>query len=332
MGFFSNMLTAAAILGVGVVAALNGLQREYAAPGPLAEERRIEVPQGASLSAIARRLEADGVISSAWLFNAAARKQGAAGSLKAGEYLIPPGASIGDVLEKITDGKSLQYRVTVAEGLTSWEVVQLLNDERFDGVLTGDLTDIPPEGALAPNTYFIQRGADRNAVIARMKTAQTEIMDALWPARAPDLPIQTKEEALILASIVEKETGVSGERGKVASVFVNRLRDGWKLQTDPTIIYGITRGEGGLGRGIRRSEINDASNEYNTYQIQGLPPGPIANPGRSAIAAVLNPDETDYYFFVADGTGGHAFSKTGKEHERRVAEWRKIERARKANQ
>ena len=328
---WSNGFTLAIALGLALIIVLNGLQREYEKPGPLGEEAYIEVPQGASLNRIAAELESKGVISNAWLFSAAARKQGVAGSLKAGEYAIEPGASMRDVLERIAEGAAIQHRITVAEGLSSWEIVQIINDPRYDEVLEGKIEEIPAEGSLAPDTYFVQRGEDRAAVVERMKQAQLELLEELWAARAPDLPVKTKEEALILASIVEKETGVASERPQVASVFVNRLNDGMKLQSDPTIIYGITQGKGPLGRGLRRSEIKNPDNLYDTYAHNGLTPTPIANPGRASIAAVLNPATTDYYYFVADGTGGHAFAKTLAEHNRNVAQWRKVERQRQQN-
>ena len=325
---WSNAFTLAIALGLALVFVLNGLQRQYEKPGPLLEQALIEVPQGASLGRIASDLEEKGIISNAWLFSAAARKEGVASSLKAGEYAIEPGASIREVLERISDGAAIQHRITVAEGLSSWEIVQLINDPRYDEVLVGQVEEIPPEGSLAPDTYFFQRGEPRTAVIERMQKAQAELLEALWSTRAPDLPVKTKEEALILASIVEKETGVASERPQVASVFVNRLRDGMKLQSDPTIIYGITQGKGPLGRGLRRSEIKNPDNLYDTYAHNGLTPTPIANPGKASIAAVLNPASSDYYYFVADGSGGHAFAKTLSEHNRNVAEWRKIERQR----
>ena len=213
------------------------------------------------------------------------------------------------------------YRVTIAEGVTSWQVLNALGE--LD-VLRTDLTDIPPEGMLAPDSYDIREGETVSSVIARMTSAQEEILAEAWASRADGLPISTPEEALILASIVEKETGVADERRQVASVFVNRLNLGMKLQTDPTVIYGITRGEGILGRGLRQSELRGET-PWNTYVIDGLPPTPIANPGRASIEAALNPDTTEYIFFVADGTGGHAFATNLDDHNRNVARWREIE-------
>lgn len=215
----------------------------------------------------------------------------------------------------------IRLRVTVAEGVTSWQVVEGLKRAEF---LTGELDQVPPEGSLAPDSYEVERGADRAALIGEMADRQLRIMADLWAARAPDLPYETPEEAMVMASIVEKETAVAEERRRVASVFVNRLRQGMRLQTDPTVIYGITKGEGVLGRGLRQSELRRET-PYNTYVIDGLPPGPIANPGRAAIEAALNPDGSDFLFFVADGTGGHAFARTLDEHNANVAKWRAIE-------
>lgn len=223
----------------------------------------------------------------------------------------------------------LRYRVTLAEGVTSWQVVEALGAADF---LTGATDAVPAEGSLAPDSYEVRKGEERSALLAEMVARQTRILNDLWAARAEGLPYATPEEALVMASIVEKETGVDGERPQVASVFVNRLRQGMRLQTDPTVIYGLTNGKNVLGRGIRQSELRRET-PYNTYLIDGLPPTPIANPGRDSIAAALNPADTDYLYFVADGSGGHVFSSTLAEHNRNVARWREIEaeRAREAD-
>lgn len=215
----------------------------------------------------------------------------------------------------------IQYRITVAEGATSWQIREGLRLAEF---LSGDPGDVPREGWLAPDSYAVARGADRQALLSEMESRQTRILAELWESRADGLPYADMDEALIMASIVEKETGVADERRQVASVFVNRLRIPMRLQTDPTVIYGITLGQGTLGRGLRRSEL-DAVTPYNTYRIDGLPPTPIANPGRAAIAAALDPDDTPYLYFVADGTGGHTFSTNLQDHNRAVARWREIE-------
>lgn len=219
------------------------------------------------------------------------------------------------------DLSDVRLSMVMAEGVTSWQVVEALRAASF---LTGEIDDVPPEGSLAPDTYQLSKGGDRNQILAQMASRQETILAEEWEARPFGLPYETPEEALIMASIVEKETGVAGERPQVASVFVNRLRQGMRLQTDPTVIYGVTNGQGILDRGLRRSEL-DAETPYNTYRIDGLPPTPIANPGRAAINAALNPDDTDYLYFVADGTGGHSFSRTLEEHNAAVARWREIE-------
>ncbi|SLN43623.1 putative aminodeoxychorismate lyase [Roseivivax jejudonensis] len=221
---------------------------------------------------------------------------------------------------EVRDASGTRFRVALAEGVTSWQVVEELNSV---DVLEGEV-EVPAEGSLAPDSYEIVPGDSRADLIDRMQQAQETILAEAWANRADELPLETPADALILASIVEKETGVAEERPQVASVFVNRLRRGMRLQTDPTVIYGITEGEGTLGRGIRQSELR-AATPYNTYVIEGLPPTPIANPGRAAIEAALNPAETSYVFFVADGTGGHAFAETLDEHNRNVARWREIE-------
>ncbi|MBL8772744.1 MAG: endolytic transglycosylase MltG, partial [Phenylobacterium sp.] len=244
--------------------------------------------------------------------------------LKAGEYEVKSGASMASLLADIRAGRVVRRRITIPEGWTSGMAAEAVNAYP---ALTGR-ADEPPEGALMPDTYDVRRGEDRAEVIARMRAARDKALAELWAARAPDLPLRTPDEAVILASIVEKETGVAAERPRVAAVFVNRLRMGMPLQSDPTIIYGLTRGRP-LGRGIRASELAGDTG-YNTYRFIGLPPTPIANPGREALAAVLNPPKTDELFFVADGTGGHAFAKTYAEHQRNVARWREIERARGA--
>lgn len=217
-----------------------------------------------------------------------------------------------------------RLRITIAEGVTSWQVVQGLNQAGF---LAGDLAKVPDEGSLAPDTYDVQKGADRGTLLAEMTRRQAGFLAQAWDARETGLPYQTPEEALTMASIIEKETAVAAERRIVASVFVNRLRQGMRLETDPTVIYGITKGEGVLDRGIRGSELRRRT-PYNTYQIDGLPPTPIANPGRASIQAALDPENTDYVFFVADGTGGHAFGRTLAEHNANVARWRQIEKQR----
>lgn len=320
-----------AVLGGGVIAAGVALVLVAAAvwsfvgPGPKAKDGEVTavvLERGAGVGQIAGTLEDAGVISSASLFGLAARLTGAAGQLKAGEYEIASGASMARVLADIRAGRVVRRLITIPEGWTSGMVLDAVNAEP---ALTGQATE-PPEGSILPDSYEIQRGQSREAVIRRMQEAHDAVMAELWPKRQAGLPITTQREAVILASIIEKETGVPSERPRVAAVFVNRLRKGMLLQTDPTIIYGITRGRP-LGRGIRASELA-ADSPWNSYKVPGLPPGPIANPGRASIEAALNPPASDELYFVADGSGGHAFAKTYEEHQANVARWRAIERER----
>lgn len=233
----------------------------------------------------------------------------------------PASAEAPEEITKAGEQADVRLRITMAEGVTSWQVVEGLKAVDF---LTGEIGEAPAEGSLAPETYSVEKGESRSDILADMAARQEAILAEEWEDRDFGLPYETPEEALIMASIVEKETGIDGERPQVASVFVNRLNEGMRLETDPTVIYGITNGEGVLDRGLRRSELN-ATTPYNTYRIDGLPPTPIANPGRDAIRAALHPADTDYIFFVADGTGGHAFARTLDEHNANVAKWREIE-------
>lgn len=322
--FLTMLVTAAMLLGALALGGVVYLENRITAVGPSEAPVVILLPRGAGVSSIGRALEEAGAVENANIFRLATRYRGKSRDLRFGEYEIPAGASIDQIIDKLSKGEVIQRRVTVAEGRTSWEIVELL---RATEELEGDIAEVPAEGVLAPNTYFFQKGETRQGILDRMVEAQQTSLAELWEGRAEDLPIKSAEEALVLASIVEKETGLADERPEVAAVFINRLRRGMRLQSDPTIIYGITEGKGPLGRPIRRSEI-DRKTRWNTYQIDGLPPTPIANPGRDSIAAVLNPPETEYLYFVADGTGGHAFSKSLAEHNRNVAIWRRIERER----
>lgn len=294
--------------------------------GPARAEAIVEIPRGASLSSISERLEEAGVVRSALAFELLARLTRQERELKAGEYALPPGASVRQALDLIASGRSLLYAVTVPEGRTSAMVIDILAEADF---LSGEVPPAPPEGSILPETYKVPRGTDRAALLREMMDAHARVVDELWATRAADLPFDTKEEAVILASIVERETGLAEERERVAAVFVNRLRRGMRLESDPTIIYGISQGRP-LGRGIRRSEI-EARTPYNTYQIDGLPPTPIANAGRESIAAVLNPPKTNEIFFVAidpfDYSKGHVFSETYEQHRAAVARLRAAERA-----
>ncbi len=316
---FLTLVVLGLIIVAGVV--LLGSQRFYS-KGPVVEDRVFLVQRGASLSTIAQRLEAEGLVADRWTFQFGAMAQRKQAAIRAGEYNITANSSMADILKEITEGRPISYAVTIPEGYTSWQVVERINAAPN---LVGEITEIPPEGSLLPDTYSFERGANRQDIIEQMTGALEKQLAEIWDNRADDLPISTPEELLILASIVEKETGLAAERPKVAGVFINRLNRGMRLQSDPTIIYGITNGEGTLGRGLRRSEI-DASTPYNTYQIDGLPIGPIANPGVESLRAVANPEVTDALYFVADGTGGHAFANTYAEHQANVARWRQIER------
>jgi UPF0755 protein len=320
----ANVLSVLIVLGLVVLVAVGVARREFSAPGPLQEEVTVLLPKGAGLGDTARLLKLSGAIGNETLFRLGARYRGEDRAIRYGEYRIPARASMEEILGMLVRGETVRHRVTVAEGLTSWQVVELL---RQNEVLTGGIEEVPPEGSLAPETYVFERGQTRAELVRWMQEAQTRLLAEAWERRAPDLPLRNPEEVLILASIVEKETGVPEERGRVASVFLNRLRRGMRLQSDPTVVYGVTGGKEVLDRGLRRSEIERVT-PYNTYQIDGLPPTPIANPGRASILAVVNPEETGFLYFVADGTGGHVFAETLAEHNRNVARWRKIEQER----
>ncbi|MEM7216071.1 MAG: endolytic transglycosylase MltG [Pseudomonadota bacterium] len=303
--------------------------------GPLQAPQTVLIEEGSSVARITRKLIANGVIGddlgfgfSDAIFRAGVRAHRSQTSLKAGEYLFTPQMSMYDVMDTIRSGKGILHKVSLPEGLTVFQIFNRLADHE---ILEGDLPEeLPPEGSLMPDTYPFQRGTTRKEVIQRMKQAQEEFLKSVWERRIAGLPISTPEELVILASIVEKETGRADERPRVASVFINRLNRGMKLQSDPTIIYGIFGGEGKpKGRPIYQSDIDKAT-PYNTYSIPALPPGPIANPGRAALEAVANPSRTDDLFFVANGSGGHVFAKTLSEHNSNVARWRAIEKQRKA--
>lgn len=373
----SNFLTLAIVLLIAAAAAVAWAKREFSGPGPSAIAQCVQISPGASLNAVSNQLAAQGAISNAYIFRAGADYMDKARDLKFGSFLMPPQASMEQIVEAVTAGgpstcgtevvvrvgvrentvllrdtnpktgayeemarwtpgsgdrpaplvqaqdrADVRLSLVMAEGVTSWQVVEALRAADF---LTGEVAEIPAEGSLAPDTYLLEKGGDRNAILAQMASRQAAILAQEWEARPFGMPYETPEEALIMASIVEKETGQADERPQVASVFVNRLRQGMRLQTDPTVIYGVTNGQAVLDRGLRRSEL-DTPTPFNTYRIDGLPPTPIANPGRAAIRAALNPDETDYLYFVADGTGGHAFSRRLEEHNAAVARWREIER------
>lgn len=293
------------------------------APGPLKEDKIVNIPQRAGKRDIAETLNKESVTDvNPWVFIAAVAALKASSDLKPGEYSFQKNASLRDVIATIVEGKVVQHAVTIPEGLTSEQIVARLSD---NDIFTGSVRELPREGTLLPETYKFPRGTPRDQVIQRMQQAHKRVLAEIWERRSQDLPVKTPEQLETLASIVEKETGKPDERSRVAAVFVNRLKQKIKLQSDPTIIYGLVGGKGTLGRPIKRSEITQPS-PYNTYVIDGLPPGPIANPGRASLEAAANPARTRDLFFVADGSGGHAFTETYDAHQKNVAKLRAIEK------
>jgi UPF0755 protein len=307
-----------ALVGFGVAA---WGYKTFTSPGPLAANKVFEIQKGLRTPEIAAALAKEGIISDQQVFTVAASVAGARGRLKAGEYEFPAAASMRDVLAIIESGKAILYKLSIPEGWTTWQALERV---KANEVLAGDLTVKPAEGDILPDTYLFRRGKTRDELVKDMVTAQNKIMKELWEKRAAASAVKTPQDAVILASIVEKETGIAEERPRIAAVFGNRLAARMRLQSDPTIIYGITKGQGKLDRSLRKSDILEKT-DYNTYQIAGLPPGPIANPGKAALEAVLNPLQTKELYFVADGTGGHAFAETLEEHNANVKKWREID-------
>lgn len=293
-------------------------------PGPLQDDKVVNIPARAGKGDIAEVLQREGVIdANRWVFLGAVFALKAAQDLKPGEYLFQKNANLRDVIGTIVDGKVVQHSITIPEGLTSEQIVARLSE---NDIFTGSIREMPREGTLLPETYKFPRGTPREQVIQRMQREQKRVLTDIWERRSGDVPVRTPEQLVTLASIVEKETGRADERSRVAAVFANRLQKKMKLQSDPTIIYGLVGGKGTLGRPIKRSEIQQPS-PYNTYVVDGLPPGPIANPGRASLEATANPARTRDLFFVADGTGGHTFTETYDAHQRNVARLRAIEKA-----
>ncbi len=309
-----------AIMAGGASYAVKSFNRYLVADGPSSSETIVTLPRGSGLQSIVHRLSEADVIRHPWLFQLAVRIGGHDRKLKAGEYAFPAGVTPDQVIAIITEGKTIARKITVIEGQTVAEVFRAI--DQAEG-LTGDLPSKPPEGSLLPETYLFSRGDSKAAMVKRMQKAMAEVLKNAWAGRTDDLPFETPDEALIMASIVDKETGIAQERAKVAAVFINRLRQGMRLQSDPTIIYGLTNGEGPLDRELTRQDWK-LDHPYNTYRTSGLTPGPIGNPGRESIEAVMHPDEHDYLYFVADGTGGHAFAETLDQHNENVARWRRI--------
>ena len=323
-GFTVSLVTASATFGLFLLVALVSVWVVYFGPGPSArqgDKTVVTLASGSGVSAIGLQLKAAGVIRSVDLFRAAASLTGADRKLRAGEYEVPSGASLAGVLNLLVEGRVVRHFVTLPEGWSSLQAVDILNNQP---VLTGTVDKTPEEGSLWPDTYEVVRGETRQSVIERMQRAASENLRQMWALRGPGTVARSPQEAVILASIVEKETGLAAERPRVAAVFSNRLRAGMRLESDPTIVYGVTKGRP-LGRGIRRSELLQQT-PWNTYQINGLPPTPIANPGKEALKAVLNPPADPALFFVADGSGGHAFAATYEQHQQNVVRWRAIER------
>jgi UPF0755 protein len=376
-------LTVLIVLLIAMAGLVGWGQSQYAGQGPLAEPICLEVRPNMRMTRLGDELAERGIVRNARIFRLGAEYAGKADDLKAGSFLVPAGASMGEIVDIVTRGgrstcgteviyrigvtgqeikvreldpgsnrfetvlefdpevgpemgpevgpaegyaevrekSDTRYRVALAEGATSWQIVEALRKADF---LSGEVEEVPAEGTLAPDSYEVREGDDRGALLADMAERQELRLAEAWANRDENLPIDTPEEALVLASIIEKETGVPDERRTVASVFVNRLNRGMRLQTDPTVIYGVTEGRGVLGRGLRQSELR-ARTPWNTYVIEGLPPTPIANPGLASIEAALNPEDTDLIYFVADGSGGHAFARTLDEHNANVARWREIE-------
>lgn len=317
------IITIILVLMIGVGGAYVYGKKLIEAPGPLLEEKIVNIPARAGKRDIADTLQREGVIDvNPWAFIGSVFALRASSDLKPGEYSFQKNASLRDVIATIVEGKVVQHAVTIPEGLTSEQILARLAD---NDIFSGSLREIPREGTLLPETYKFPRGTTREQVIVRMQQTQKRMLAEIWERRNPDIPVKSPEQLVTLASIIEKETGKADERSRVAAVFVNRLRQKMKLQSDPTIIYGLVGGKGTLGRPIKRSEIQQPS-PYNTYVVDGLPPGPIANPGRASLEAAANPARTRDLFFVADGTGGHTFTETYEQHQKNVAKLRSLEK------
>jgi UPF0755 protein len=317
-GFLSFLLIVAFAGLFGVIWGAHRLQQ----PGPLTADKVLYIQPGTEVADIVAQLNDEGFIDGPLLFNVALLVEGDRSKVKAGEYLIHQNASMHEVIDTLVSGRQILHSVTIPEGLTSEQVVDRL---KANDLLMGDIREAPAEGTLLPETYKVPRGMPRADLIHLMEADDRKVVAQIWARRSDDLLLRSPYELVTLASIVEKETGKADERPHVASVFLNRLRKHMRLQSDPTIVYGIMGGRGSLGRPLTHADVEHSS-PYNTYLIDGLPPGPIANPGRAALEAVANPSRTTDLYFVADGTGGHVFSETLAEHERNVARWRQIEK------
>ena len=317
----SAIFTLLIVISVAVGAALFVGKQRFETPGPLAEDKVVNVPRGLGIRDIADLLQREGVIDQPYVFMGGVIVLKARGELKFGEYQFSKQSSVADVVDTIIEGRVVQHAFTIPEGLTSEQIVARLLE---NDALAGQIKEIPREGTLLPETYKFTRGMTREQIVQRMQQAHRRVLQEVWEHRVQDLPVKTPEQLVTLASIVEKETGRPDERTRVAAVFINRLKSRMRLQSDPTIIYGLTGGKGALGRPILKSEIEQPT-PYNTYVIDGLPPGPIANPGRASLEAAASPARTKELYFVADGTGGHVFSDSYAEHQKNVARLRGIE-------
>lgn len=325
LSMLSGFVSFLAIVAIGALALFTLGRSRLQEPGPLTANKIVTIAPHTDLPDIIDKLASEGVIDSPLVLNVVLTGTGKRSQVKAAEYLFKAHASLQEVIDTLVSGKQYLHPFSVPEGLTSQQIVQRLKES---DLLVGDVKDVPREGSLMPDTYKVYRGETRAAVIVRMQEADRKLVEQIWARRAPDLPLRAPYDMVTLASVVEKETGKADERSRVAGVFINRLHKHMRLQSDPTIVYGLVAGQGTLGHSITRSEL-DRRTPYNTYQIDGLPPGPIDNPGRAALEAVANPSRTPDLYFVADGSGGHAFSGTIEEHNRNVQRWRQIERVAK---
>jgi len=324
---FLNFIFMLAALGIiAATAALYSVKSVYQRPGPAAAEQDVQIPAGFGVAAIGSLLESRGLIASARIFAYGLYLEDNAGRLKAGEYKIPPHASMQEIADIIIRGRSVQFSITLPEGMT---VAQIFAKLREAPLLSGDLpAELPPEGSLMTDTVSFNRGTSRQEIIRRLSVGQARLVNEIWAGRDPDLPLQSPQQMVILASIVEKETGLAAERPRVAAVFYNRLKKHMRLQSDPTILYGLFGSAGRpADRPIYRSDL-ERETAYNTYKIFGLPPTPICNPGRDSLLAVAHPAQTEDLYFVADGTGGHIFAASLSEHNNNVAKWRALRKMR----
>ena len=288
--------------------------------GPLLEEINFEIDKNQSLTSISGKLKKYGVIRSKILFLSYIKLKGYEKKIRFGEYLLPRRINLENLLDLFSSGKQINYSITIPEGWSSWKIVKFLNSNKY---LSGEVESLPVEGSLSPDTYFVAKGENRNKVLERMQLRQEEVLREIWNDRDGDLPLNSPRDLLILASIIEKETGISAERRIIASVLINRITKGMRLQVDPTVIYGLTKGKGKLGRPLISRDLKTAS-DYNTYLLSGLPKGPICNPGKDSILAASKPEKTNFLYFVADGEGGHLFSENLSEHNKNVKRWKEI--------